>query len=126
MQAKPGHKAMGIDDEGGFLQQPYVFSTALSGLYDQAQQLLRVVVLGRSLPSVELLDACAARSQGALANDKPLKRVAYVFPDPAQAQQHLQALWLRELECWTVVDGNEQRLDLTYRYAHVAPDWATS
>ncbi|MDX2298318.1 MAG: hypothetical protein NW204_01185 [Xanthomonadaceae bacterium] len=123
-QAKPGHRAMGINDEGGFLQQPYVFSVPLAGLYAADEQMLRVVVLGREPPAVELRDARAAVKQGALAADKPLKRVAYVFPDPAQAQRHLPALWLRELECWTVIDGIEQRLDLTYSHQRPVPEWA--
>ena len=114
-QAKPGHKAMGIDDDGGFLQEPYVFETTLSGQYEPERQVLRIVVLGRDLRPVELLDACAARRQGALTPNQPLRQVAYVFPKPAEAQRHLHALWLRELECWTIVDGVEQRLDTNYR-----------
>ncbi|AKC86795.1 hypothetical protein [Pseudoxanthomonas suwonensis] len=122
-QARPGYRTMGIDEEGGFLQIPYVFETALAGLYDAGEQMLRMVVLGREPKPVELLDARAALKQGALADGKPLKRLAYVFPKPEDARRHLHALWLRELECWTVVDGVEQRLDTDYRPTPTPPDW---
>jgi hypothetical protein len=123
-QAKPSHKAMGITDEGGFLQRHYVFKTPLAGLYDAAEQTLRIVVLGRDPAPVELRDARAAVKQGALTAAQPLKRVAYVFPKPAEAERHLHALWLRELECWTVVDGIERRLDLEYQPQPIPPAWA--
>jgi hypothetical protein len=125
-QARPGHKMMGIDDEGGFLQRPYVFRTALSGLYSSQEQVLRIVVLGRELAPIELLDACAARQQGALTKTQPLRQIAYVFPNPDDARRHLHALWLRELECWTVIDGLEQRLDMEYRPSPELPAWATA
>lgn len=124
-QAKPGHKAMGIDDDGGFIQRPYVFEKTLSGLYDPKKQILRVVVLGRKLEPVELLDACAARKQGALTKTQPLRQVAYVFPNPEEAKANLHALWLRELECWTVIDGVEQRLDTDYHPTPKPPGWAS-
>lgn len=123
-QAKPGHEAMGIGDKGGFLQRSYVFSRPLAGLYDGTEQLLRVVVLDRELSPVEMLDARAAVKQGALAADKPLKRVAYVFPRLADAERYLPALWQRELECWTVIGGVEQRLDDAYKPEPVLPTWA--
>lgn len=121
-QARPGHTAMGIADEGGFVQRPYVFG-ALAGLYDAGEQMLRVVVLGRAPRPRELLDARAALKQGALADGKPLKRLAYVFPRPADARRHLHALWLRELECWTVIDGVERRLDTDHQPTPAPPDW---
>ena len=123
-QAKPGHKAMGISDEGGFLQRPYVFEASLSGLYDAGERTLKIVVLGREPSPVELRDARAAVKQGALTATQPLERIAYVFPDPAEAERHLNALWARELECRTIVDGVEKRLDLDYRPPPVVPGWA--
>jgi hypothetical protein len=123
-QAKPGHLTMGISEEGGFLQQPYVFRTALAGLYDPEEQTLKIVVLGREPPPVELRDARAAVKQGALNESQPLKRVAYVFPKPADADRYLHPLWLRELECWTIVDGVEKRLDLDYAPQPEPPAWA--
>jgi hypothetical protein len=113
-QAKPGHLTMGISDEGGFLQEPYVFKTALAGLYDAEQHVLKIVVLGREPPPLELRDGRAAVKPGALTGARPLKRVAYVFPKPANADGYLHPLWLRELECWTIVDGVEKRLDFDY------------
>ena len=123
-QAKPGHRTMGISEEGGFLQRKYVFHTSLSGLYDTAEQMLRIVVVGREVPPIELLDARAAVTQGRLTEDQPLRRIAYVFPKPDEARRHLHSLWLRELECWTVRDGVETRLDTDYRPVPVPPKWA--
>jgi hypothetical protein len=114
-QAKPAHKTMGIDDEGGYLQKPYVFTSVLSGLYDASEQTLRIVITGRDVPPVEMLDARAAVKQGALSGDRPLRRLLYVFTKPEEAKRHLHGLWLRELECWTIVNGVEQRLDVDYR-----------
>jgi hypothetical protein len=125
-QAKPAHETMGISDEGGFLQNPYVFATKLSGLYDAAERTLRIVVTGRDVPAVEMLDARAAVKQGALTADKPLERVLYVFTKPAEARRHLHALWLRELEVWTIVDGVEQRLDGEYAPEPEPPAWTTA
>jgi hypothetical protein len=122
-QAKPGHTTMGIDDAGGFLQQPYVFETTFSGLYDATEQALRIIVTGRETPAVELRDARAAVKQGALSADRPLKRLLYVFTNPQEAQRTLHALWLRELECWTIVDGVEQRLDDRYTPVPQPPAW---
>jgi hypothetical protein len=121
-EAKPGHKAMGISDEGGFLQAPYVFKTALIGLYEA--QTLKVVILGRDPSPGELRDARAAVKQGALTRSQPLERVAYVFPKPSDAERFLDPLWLRELECWTIVDGVEMRLDLDYAPKPEPPTWA--
>lgn len=125
-QAKPGHRAMGIHDDGGFLQSPHIFESPLAGLYDAHAQVLRVVVLDREPSPVELLDARAAVKQGALTKDKPLKKVAYVFPRPAEAQRCLRALWLRELECWAVIDGIERRLDLAYQPSPEPPAWISA
>jgi hypothetical protein len=123
-QAKPGHLTMGISDEGGFLQEGYVFKSGLAGLYDADEQTLKIVILGRDPPPVELRDARAAVKQGALTASQPLKRVAYVFPKPADADRHLRPLWLRELECWTIVDGVERRLDADYTPPPEPPRWA--
>ena len=122
-QAKRAHIAMGIDDSGGFLQEPFAFETKLKGLYDAAQQRLRIVVLGREIPDVELLDASAVRRGGTLGPDQPVRHVAYVFPDPKEAERNLPRLWPRELECWTIVDGEERRLDEDYVPATKPPAW---
>jgi len=122
-QAKPAHTSMGIDDSGGYLQEPFVFETKIKGLYDAAHQRLRIVVLGREIPDVELLDACALRQAGTLGTNQPLRQVAYVFPNPKEAERNLPRLWPRELECWTIVDGEERRLDEDYLPATKPPAW---
>ncbi|MER6101628.1 hypothetical protein ABT115_04585 [Streptomyces sp. NPDC001832] len=110
-QAKPAHRRMGITDEGGFLQTPYFYEHDISGLYGDDEHDLRIVVIGRTVSALEMRDACAARRNDALGPERPIETIAYVFPEPAEAHAHLPRLWPYELECWTIVDGREVRLD---------------
>ncbi|MES4902761.1 MULTISPECIES: hypothetical protein [unclassified Streptomyces] len=110
-QAKPGHRRMGIADEGGFLQKEYVYANDVRGFYDAERRVLEVVVLGRTVSPVEMLDACAARRYQILGPEKPLDNVAFVLLDPSEARAHLPRLWLYGLECWTIVDEVKTRLD---------------
>ncbi|MFI1566259.1 hypothetical protein ACH4ZX_24925 [Streptomyces sp. NPDC020490] len=64
-----------------------------------------------------------ARRTQALGPDRPVERVAYVFMDAEAAHAHLHALWLRELECWTIEQGDEIRLDTDHHAVPVKPDW---
>jgi hypothetical protein len=113
-QAKPGHELIGLGDESGFLQRNYVFEKPPKGLYSASERMLRIVVTGRPPSALEMLDACAAKRFNALGPDKPLERIAYIFPDAAVAKAHLHALWVRELECVALVNGVEKRLDESY------------
>lgn len=123
-QAKPGHRALGIGDESGYIADAHVFKHGLSGLYDDKLHMLRIVRTDGPPPAArELLDAAAALRQGALTPRQPLKRVAYVFPDPAAARAALHAIWLRGLECWTVIDGKETRLDTDHAPTPAPPAW---
>ena len=45
---------------------------------------------------------------------KPIDQVAFVFLAEADARSHLEALWLRELECWVADDRSKRRLDDTF------------
>ncbi|MFC7328417.1 hypothetical protein [Marinactinospora rubrisoli] len=110
-QAVPAHEHMGISPKGGYLQTPYVYRHDLKGLYDENRHVLKIVVLGRTVPAVEMRDACAARRDNALGPDRPIDNVAFIFPDPEEARAHLPRLWPYELECWTIIDGVETRLD---------------
>jgi hypothetical protein len=122
-QAKPGHMSMGISDTGGFLQQAYVYEHDLRGHYNADQRLLKIVILGRDLTSLEMLDACAVRRYQVLGPDQLLERIAYVFLEEERAHAHLHTLWLRDMECWTIRDGVEIRLDVDYTPTAVKPDW---
>lgn len=122
-QAKPGHVRMGISNSGGFLQKGYVYEQPPQGLYSPAERKLRIVVTGREVSEVEMLDACAARHYQALGADQPLDSIAYIFIDQATAQRHLHELWLRELECYAIVDGKEIRLDENYHPPFAPPEW---
>ncbi|MFC3996252.1 hypothetical protein ACFOVU_10025 [Nocardiopsis sediminis] len=110
-QALPAHEHMGISPQGGYLQTPYVYRHELKGLYDENRHVLKIVVLGRTVSAVEMRDACAARRDNALGPDRPIDNVAFIFPDPEEARAHLPRLWPYELECWTIIDGFETRLD---------------
>lgn len=113
-QAAPAHARMGITDTGGFIQSDYVYLYGLEGLYDAATRLLKVVVHGREVSQRELLDACAARRYRALGPARPLDNIAYVFLEESNALSHLHELWLRELQCLTIREGLEVRLDAEY------------
>jgi hypothetical protein len=113
-QAKPAHQRMGIDDSGGFIQSRYVYEHDLEGLYDDNAQLLKIVVRDRDVSPCEMLDACDARNYDVLGPDKPLDNVAFVFMEESAAREHLHELWLRGLECRTIIDGQEVLLNADY------------
>lgn len=122
-QAAPGHQRMGITDTGGFIQFDHIYRHELKGFYEPATRLLKVVVHGREVSQREMLDACAARFQQALGGSQPLERIAYVFLEEHVARAHLHELWLRDLECWTIIEGNEFRLDADYNPPTHKAEW---
>lgn len=99
-QAEPGHRRMGITDDGGYLQSSYVYEHSIRGLYDAAARALKVVVLGRDVTSREMLDYAAALRFQALGPQQPLDRILFVFPEEERAKAHRHELWLHGLECW--------------------------
>jgi hypothetical protein len=114
-QAKPGHKLMGDPYEGGFIQQDYtILNSDFSGLYSPTDKMLRFIINERPITRAELLDACATRLWQLLGEDKPIERIGYVFIQESEARQNLHELWLREIECWTYLEGVETRIDEDY------------
>ena len=65
----------------------------------------------------------AALRDQALGSGSPLDRLRYMFLDPAEAGRHVREVWLHGLECWTVRDGAEVRLDLGYAATTPPPAW---
>lgn len=122
-QSKPGHERMGISDIGGFLQTDFVYKFEIGGLYIPSERKLKIVVHRRELSQLEMLNACATRYYQALGPDRPLDSIAYVFMEEEYARRHLHELWLRELECWTIIKGREVRIDSEYHPVPVKPDW---
>ena len=122
-QAAPGHQRMGITAAGGFIQFDYVYRHELKGFYEPAERLLKIIVHGREVSQREMLDACAARLQQALGDSQPLERIAYIFLEEHVARAHLHELWLRDLECWTIIEGDQVRLDTDYHPPPQKPEW---
>lgn len=123
-QARLGHDRIGISDNGGFLQKPYVFRKDVTGLYLADERKLVISAADRDIPPVELRDACAARQLRRTDPAAPIDRIAYLWIDQTVARRHLHELWLRELECWALIDGQRHRLDESYAPAPSPPAWA--
>jgi len=114
-QARPGHLHMGNSDEGGFMQPRYIFEHEIKGSYDPGSGTLKVTVFGQRLQPKQLLDYSAARRLQVLGKDEPLKRIAFIFIEKKEAVQYLETLWLRDMECYAIIDGAETRLDEGYQ-----------
>ncbi|HWO17246.1 MAG TPA: hypothetical protein VNO30_00660 [Kofleriaceae bacterium] len=110
-QAQPAHEWM----VAGFLRPKHRYQHDIADVYTQEDRLQRVMANDRPVDDQELLDACAARRDGRDDPDRPIRNIAYIFFDPADAQARLDALWLRELECRLVGPSGERRLDGDYR-----------
>ena len=113
-EAKPGHRAFSSEAEGGFIKDGYLLRHDFNGIYDENTAVLKVAVLGRQISPREMLDACALRYMAKLPDGRPLKNIAYVFLDEIEIGDALYQLWVRGLECWTIREGIEVRLDVNY------------
>src|SRR5262245_38577060 len=87
-QARLRHERMGITATGGLIQSEYVYTQPIDGLYAPEECRLRILVHGREVSQLEMLDACAARHYQALGPGRPLKSIAYVFADEGEARFH--------------------------------------
>lgn len=113
-QARPGHQRMGLSDTGGLIQPGYVYEFEPKGIYAAADRSLRILISQRDVSQLEMLDAAAYRHYHR-AGDQPIASVRFIFVDGEErARRHLHELWLRDLECWAIVDGVEKRLDADY------------
>ncbi len=118
-QAKPAHAWI----VAGFLRPKHHYKHDITGVYTKQDGLLRIVVNGRTVSAQEILDACAARRDRKNDPEKPISNIAYIFVDEGEARAHLEALWLRGLEC-RVADGRgEQRLDDDFTPSISKPAW---
>lgn len=148
-QAKLGHQRMGITDEGGLLLPIYNPKHTIKGLYCEKDKGLKITVNGRKVTQREMLDVASLRYQyshkhdfseiqkiaeergfeftsddsNSLDPNTPVEKILYVFIDENEAREHLHELWLREIECWTYVNGLKTRLDLDYNPTPNKPDW---
>lgn len=110
-QAKPGHIALSSEPQGGFIKDGYLLRHDFNGVLEERRGVLKVTVLGRAVSPREMLDACAVRGE---VKGKRVNNVGFVFLDETEIGDHLHQLWLRGLECWTIRDGRELRLDDAY------------
>lgn len=122
-QARPAHARMGISETGGYLQSPYRFRTDVKGLYVAEDRTLVITAMG-PVSQLEMRDACAARRARRDDPKEPVGQVAYMFFDAALAREHLGELWLRELGCLALVDGQKVDMSEGYAPAPVPPEWA--
>ncbi len=123
-QARPGHQRMGVTDEGGFIADDHRYEAELSGRYYPAERRQKIMAGLRQVPQREMLDACAARLQQKWGADRPSTHVGFLFLEEQLARRHLHELWLRELECWAIIDGKpEVRIDADYQATPAPPAW---
>jgi hypothetical protein len=122
-QAIPGWQRMGISDTGGFIQSGFVYKDDVDGVYDPAERKLKVMVPSGEVSQRKMLEIAAARRDPRIQKEKRIERTAFVFLDEQNARRHLHELWLRDHECWAIVDGREVRLDLDYHPTPEPPDW---
>lgn len=120
-QAQPGHRAMGITDEGAYIQTDYVYEYTLNGHYLPESRDMRIVAARRDVSLTEMLDACAARLERRW--PYPVDTVSYAFLEEDRARRHLHDLWLRELRCFAMIEGKEHRLDADYAPRPSPPGW---
>ncbi len=129
-QANSAHERMSSRDIGGFIFADYEYEYNSKGLYSESDHKLRIIVVDRDISQREMLDARALVVRQDAGSDTPLDNVAFIFVDyktgEARARKHLHELWLHSLECWTIIEGREVRLDLDYRPAPVKPEWVQS
>lgn len=124
-QAQPGWQRMGLSDEGGYLQDPFVYQDDVGGIYDPTERKLKVIVPGtHDVSQRKMLEIAAARRDLLIRKEMPIDRTAFIFIDEDNARRHLHELWLREHECWFVgPDPVQRRLDETYAPPPVEPPW---
>ena len=122
-QARIAHTTMGITDDGGFIQNNYVYKYDNKGLYDAKEKLLKVVVHGNDISNRQLLDASAAKRYQALGPNMPLNNVAFVFMEEEKAKTHLHSIWLHGLQCRAIIKGKEVVLTEGYDPPVKKPAW---
>jgi hypothetical protein len=113
-QATPCYERIIPYDGGGIVNVHKLLYPPPEGLYDRETRTVEYVVAGREVPEAEMLAVCSVRWRRRNHPEQPIERAAYVFLTDAEARAHLHALWLRELECWSVEGGVKRRLDLDY------------
>jgi hypothetical protein len=123
-QALPGWERMGISDTGGFIQTGFIYKDDVGGVYDAETRKLKVIVPASGQVSQrKMLEMAAVRRDPRIQREKPIERIAFIFVDEANARRHLHELWLREHECWAIVEGQELRLDTAYAPQPAKPGW---
>jgi hypothetical protein len=121
-QAKPGHEFIGFMGEHMrtvmITRNEWDYGEdeidTLLAYYSPSEKILRYTVSNAPLSRRELLEACKARVWQPLGKDQPIERIAYMFANKEDAWTNLHELWLREIECWAMIDRKQVRLDEDY------------
>jgi len=107
--ARDAHQRFGLHNRGGYIPTDYEPERSVDALYESGKRQLTIVVHGRSVSEAEMLEVCAARLFQS--EERPIDHVAYVFAEATAARRHQRALWLRDLGCYTFVEGELTQLE---------------
>lgn len=124
-QARIGHACMGVTSQGacGFIQPDFPYRHRLHGRYYPEQRTLEFLINGQEVSQGDMLEACASRYEQTLESSQPIEHIRYVFIEEVEARAHLHELWLREIECWTFIEGHLVRIDTDYHPVPNPPEW---
>lgn len=118
-QALPGWRAFGLSPEGGLFD--LAAPTLGEPSYDRAEQRLRIEVFHALYPP-ELTAMAAWRVRP---TKNRVERVRLVFATRQLAEMHIHECWMRNLECYYVLDGRERRVGHGYSVPIQKPEWVT-
>ena len=123
-QAQPGVLLLGNVPQSGYIfEKEHYYQEKVGGLYVAQDRTFRIVVHGRDVGMHEMHDAFAMKYWQGADENKPVEDVAFVFIEEDRARRHLHDLWLRGLQCRTIVKGREVRLDTDYVPPDTKPQW---
>jgi hypothetical protein len=123
-QAMPVWHLLSTSPEGGFLPKNLQPEFERNSQYNSADGSISITVIGRDPSLRELQEACVARNFRGLADGRPIKKIIYVFMEADRAKKHVHALWLREIDCHTFIEGKEVNLTADYTPpAYCKPEW---
>jgi hypothetical protein len=109
----------------GFLTPFSLTSTETHGAYSPEDHSFSIVKTDRGITPFEMEQLCLIRAKRRDHATQPVEHLRVLFTEERDARRHLAELWLREIECWTLLaDGRRARLDLDYSPPpRIFPEW---